>query len=91
MSDYCIGKATKVVEESLEFNGVSRLSDEDSVKLRENVSGTMLHWPFLYLTVNSNSWRRIPQRINRDEGLGWLKTQVRAAWSVITSNGFPSR
>lgn len=55
MSDHSTGKVAKAVEESFGFSRVSMLSDEDSGKLRDSVSGTILHCPFLYLTVNSNS------------------------------------
>lgn len=53
ISDHSTGKVSKAVE-SFGFSRASMLSVEDSGKLRDTFSGTILHCPFLYLTVNSN-------------------------------------
>lgn len=56
-----------------------------------NVSGIRLHWPFRYFTMNSKLCSIIAHLVRWDEGRGWLKTQIRAEWSVSTSKRRPSK
>lgn len=57
----------------------------------DNMSSTTVHCPFLYLSVKWNPCNRIVQRIRQEDGFGCWTAHVRAAWSVNTLKGRPSR
>lgn len=50
----------------------------------------MLCFPFLYTTLKSKSCSRIVHLVSLEDSLGVMKAHTRAAWSVTTSNCYPS-